>query len=91
MKVSPVEYWVWLQTALGAGARTDDILAYFNSPEELYLAGSQEWRLSGLFTEKKIQALKSTTPSETGKVLNECNKKGYKIITKRRKVRRNRA
>lgn len=81
MKVSPVEYWVWLQTALGAGARTDDILAYFNSPEELYLAGSQEWRLSGLFTEKKIQALKSTTPSETGKVLNECNKKGYKIIT----------
>ena len=81
MKVSPVEYWVWLQTVLGAGARTDDILAYFNSPEELYLAGSQEWRLSGLFTEKKIQALKSTTPSETGKVLNECNKKGYKIIT----------
>ena len=81
MKVSPVEYWIWLQTSLGAGARTDDILAYFNSPEELYLAGSQEWRLSGLFTEKKIQALKSTTPSETGKVLNECNKKGYKIIT----------
>ncbi len=81
MRVSPVEYWIWLQTSLGAGARTDDILAYFNSPEELYLAGSQEWRLSGLFTEKKIQALKSTTPSETGKVLNECNKKGYKIIT----------
>ncbi len=81
MKVSPVEYWVWLQTALGAGARTDELLAYFESPEELYLAGSNEWRLSGLLTEKKIEALKSITPSQTGAVLRECNLKGYEIIT----------
>lgn len=81
MSVCPVEYWVWLQTALGAGARTDEILEYFGSPEELYLAGSDEWRLSGLFTQKRIEALKSTTPSETARVLNECNRKGYEIIT----------
>ncbi len=81
MKVSPVEYWVWLQTALGVGARTDEILSYFESPEELYLAGSKEWRLSGLLTEKKIDSLKSTTPSQTGAVLKECNAKGYEIIT----------
>ena len=81
MKPSPVEFWIWLQTALGPGARTDEILSYFESPEELYMAGSNEWRLSGLFTEKKIEALKRSTPSQTGAVLNECNKKGYKIIT----------
>ncbi len=81
MKVSPVEYWVWLQSALGVGARTDEILAYFESPEELYLAGSNEWRLSGLLTEKKIETLKSITPSQTGAVLKECNLKGYQIIT----------
>lgn len=81
MKASPVEFWIWLQTALGAGARTDELLAYFESPEALYLAGSKEWRLSGLLTEKKIQALKSSTPSETGAVINECRKRGYEIIT----------
>lgn len=77
----PVEYWIWLQTSLGAGARTDEILAYFETPEKLYLAGSKEWRLSGLFTQKKIEALKSTTPSQTGEILGECRKKGYTIIT----------
>ncbi len=81
MKVSPVEYWVWLQTALGAGARTDELLAYFGSPEELYLAGSNEWRLSGLLTEKKIEALKNVSPSQTGGVLKECRTKGYEMIT----------
>ncbi len=81
MSVCPVEYWIWLQTALGPGARTDEILAYFKTPERLYLAGSDEWRLSGLFTPKKIEALKMSTPSETGRILNECNRRGYTIIT----------
>ena len=81
MSVCPVEYWIWLQTALGAGAQTSEILAYFESPEKLYLAGSDEWRLSGLFTEKKIQALKNSTPSETAEVFKECRGKGYNIIT----------
>lgn len=81
MKTSPVEYWIWLQTALGAGARTDELLAYFETPEQLYLAGSREWRLSGLLTEKKIDALKCSTPSQTLSVLKECRSKGYEIIT----------
>lgn len=81
MKICPPEYWIWLQTSLGAGARTDEILGYFDDPETLYNAGSDEWRLSGLFTEKKIEALKRTTPSETWAVLNECKKRGYSILT----------
>lgn len=81
MSVCPVEYWIWMQNSLGAGARTDEILSYFETPENLYNAGSKEWRLSGLFTQKKIEALKSTTPSETGKILSECRQKGYNIIT----------
>ncbi len=81
MSICPTEYWIWLQTALGAGARVADILAYFENPEKLYLAGSGEWRLSGLFTERKIQALKNSTPSQTGAVFKECREKGYTIIT----------
>ena len=81
MKASPVEYWIWLQTALGAGARTDELLAYFETPEQLYLAGSAEWRLSGLLTEKKMEALKRSTPSQTYAIIRECKLKGYEIIT----------
>ena len=81
MSACSVEYWLWLQTALGQGARTDELLAYFGNPEEIYFAGSDEWRLSGLLTEKRIDALKRTTPSETGRILKECNNKGYTIIT----------
>ena len=81
MKYCPPEYWIWMQTALGAGARVSEILAYFETPEELYLAGSGEWRLSGLFTEKRMQALKDSTPSQTAQIFNECKKCGYTIIT----------
>ena len=81
MSVCPAEYWIWMQNSLGAGARTDEILAYFETPEELYNAGSNEWRLSGLLTQKKIEALKSSTPSQTGEIINECRQKGYSIIT----------
>lgn len=81
MKNCPVEYWIWLQSALGAGARTDELLSYFGDPENMYSAGSNEWRLSGLLTQSKIEKLKSTTPSETKAIFDECSKNGYKIIT----------
>lgn len=81
MKYCPPEYWIWLQNALGAGANVSEILAYFETPEELYLAGSNEWRLSGLFTEKRIEALKNSTPSQTAEIFKECKNSGYTIIT----------
>lgn len=81
MKSCPPEYWIWLQTALGAGARTDELIAYFGDPEKMYTAGSPEWRLSGLLTQRKIEKLKSISPSQTKPVFDECRKHGYKIIT----------
>ena len=81
MSNCPVEYWIWLQNALGAGARTDEILAYFRTPEEMYKAGEYEWRLSGLLTTKKIEALKNSSFEKTKEIINECLQKGYKIIT----------
>ena len=81
MSICPTEYWLWLQCALGAGAKTDELIAYFGDPEKMYNAGSNEWKLSGLLTYKKINALKSISPSETGGIFRECKAKGYSIIT----------
>ena len=81
MSNCPVEYWIWLQNALGAGARTDELLSYFNSPEEMYKAGEYEWRLSGLLTAKKIELLKKSGFEKVNEVINECRQKGYRIIT----------
>ena len=81
MNNCPVEYWIWLQNALGAGARTDELLAYFKNPEEMYKVGEYEWRLSGLLTQKKIESLKNSTVEKTTEIINECRQKGYKIIT----------
>ncbi len=81
MSICPVEYWIWLQCALSEGVKTDELLAYFENPEKLYNAGSKEWKMSGLLTEKKIERLKSISPSETGAIIKECKNKGYSIIT----------
>lgn len=81
MSVCSVEYWIWLQNALGAGARTDELLAYFGTPEEMYKAGEYEWRLSGLLTPRKLEKLKASTLEKTREIINECRLKGYKIIT----------
>ena len=81
MSNCPVEYWIWLQNALGAGARTDELLSYFKNPEEMYKAGEYEWRLSGLLTPRKIESLKNSTFEKTAEIINECRQKGYKIIT----------
>ena len=35
MSVCPTEYWLWLQCALGAGAKTDELIAYFGDPEKI--------------------------------------------------------
>jgi len=80
-QVSPKEYWIWLQYALGAGARVDEILAQYGSPEKIYYAGSRDWRLSGVFKADTISRLLKKSPSETYSVIKECEENGWHIIT----------
>ncbi len=80
MKCGP-EYWIWLQKTLGAGCFTDDILQYFGTPEKLYEAGKKAWLDSGLFSEKTLKRLITSSPSETFQVINACKDNGWHIIT----------
>ncbi len=81
MKYSEVEYWIWLQAALGAGARSDELLSYFDTPEEVFNASAEELRLSGILTLRRIEILKNTPISRSDEIIKECNNRGYQIIT----------
>ena len=46
MSTCPTEYWLWLQCALGAGAKTDELLAYFETPIKLSSASAQPTKIA---------------------------------------------
>ena len=75
------EYWIWLARTLGDAARLDEIIACFGNARELYYAGKNEWRLSGVLTAVQIEKLAQYSPSESGKIINDCEKNRWSIIT----------
>lgn len=79
--MSSPEYWIWLQKSLGIGVRVDEILSFFHSPKELYLAGRREWLLSGVINPKTADKLLKYSPSEARSVVEECRQGNWHIVT----------
>lgn len=75
------EYWIWLGRTLGAGARIDDLINYYGSARDIYEAGVNEWRLSGIFTSSQITKLGQFSPSESYKIIKDCENNHWDIIT----------
>lgn len=75
------EYWIWLSRTLGAGAKIGDLISYFGSPRDMYEAGSNEWRLSGLLTKKQVESLKQYSPSQSMDIYKICEKNRWHIVT----------
>lgn len=76
-----MEYWIWLQRALGAGARADDIISYFGSPKEFFEAGKREWILSGVVSRDTAQKLENTSVADSFATMEECRKNNWEIVT----------
>lgn len=74
------EYWIWLSRTLGAGAKIGDMISYFGSPREMYEAGRNEWKLSGLLTAKQISSLSKFSPSESYSIFKACEQNRWHII-----------
>lgn len=74
-------YWIWLQLALGAGARTDDILSAFPSPRALYESDEMTRRVSGVFTPKQIEKLSRTRLEDAQHVLVRCGALRQEVVT----------
>ena len=74
-------YWIWLQLALGAGARTDDILSAFPSPRALYESDEMTRRVSGVFTPKQIEKLSHTKLEDAQHILARCGALRQEVVT----------
>jgi DNA processing protein len=80
-KMSEAKYWIWLSMALGAGARTDEVLSAYTSPENIYNESRRERIISGVFTKAKLDRMEKVHLSEAEKAVELCNKNGWKIYT----------
>ena len=74
-------YWVWLQQALGAGARVDDLLGAFPTAEALYRSTDLERRLSGVLTAKQLAKLERATLVDAAAIADRCAALGQTIVT----------
>lgn len=79
--MSEAKYWIWLSMALGAGARTDEVLSAYTSPEAIYHETRRERIISGVFTKAKLDRLEKVQLSEAEKAVELCHKNGWKIYT----------
>ena len=74
-------YWIWLQQAVGAGARTDEILTAFPTARALYESDGMTRRVSGVFTARQIEKLERTKLDDARRILSRCEKGGQTVLT----------
>lgn len=81
MAVAALKYWVWLTTRQGlTPLQTFRLLDRFGTPEAVYFADQEEYRLSGL-TEWQQRALLDKSMDGAESILAECDRLGVRILT----------
>ena len=73
-------YWLWLQKALGEGARFKEIIDDFGSIKLLFEANILEWKMSPALVPKQISRLEKVRLDEAEKIVELCNRNGWQII-----------
>lgn len=74
-------YWIWMQQALGVGAKTERVLSQFDTARALYESGPTERRMSGLLTASQADRLDSAKLSDAERMLERCRRLGYAVLT----------
>lgn len=80
--MSNLKYWLWLAGRRGlAGQHTMRVLERFGTPEQVYFAGSAEYRQVPGLPEGVRQALADKSLDEVEKILSDCDRLGIRIMT----------
>ncbi len=75
------KYWIWLTLAIGFNnAKQKKVYTTYNSIEEFYNGGINEWRLLGVFNEKELSSLSNTSLTRAQSIIDRCNKLNYDIL-----------
>ncbi len=75
-------YWLWLQCVFGANNKSFKAgMEYFHTAEEFYNASEYDYLICDCFTRKTIDKLNSKDLIRAEKILDDCRKLGYDIIT----------
>ena len=76
------EYWIWLQTALGYGSiKPFRIFEKFDTAKDFYESGIDGWKTCKYFSTKDITKLRDTSLERSYKVIEQCKRRQYDIIT----------
>ncbi len=73
-------YWLWLQRALGEGARFKEIFEDFESIDKFYHSNILEWRMSTALVPKQINKLESTELKDVQEIIYTCRQNNWQII-----------
>lgn len=73
-------YWLWLQTALGEGARFKEIIEDFNGIKEFYNASILDWKMSCALVPKQINMLEATRIEDAESIIYNCKQNNWQII-----------
>lgn len=74
-------YWIWLSTALGAGANTAELLSFFDNDAEYIYRSKRDWSLCGVLSPRQVEKLTGTALSKAEKILDICGKNGWQCVT----------
>ena len=75
------EYYIWLQTALGAGnIRAARALKHFGNAENIYKASPLERQSAKFFTPKDLKRLNDTKIDTAKSIIDDCRKYGIDTV-----------
>lgn len=77
-----IKYWIWLQKVMGfASGRTDEILAKYENPKQLYEDRKNADKTLKSLTKRDFSRLCSVPLSVANVVIDDCDRCGVRIIT----------
>lgn len=73
-------YWLWLQKALGEGARFKEILEDFKSIKDFYNANILDWKMSSALVPKQINKLEEISLDDVQNIIYTCEQNHWQIV-----------
>lgn len=80
--MSNLKYWLWLAGRKGlAGQSAMRVLNHFGSPEQVYFADREEYRLIPGLSAGAFNSLEDKSLGEANKIMGDCDRLGIRMLT----------